>query len=57
MADREKVINALECCKRKDGNECKVCPYTESDFCVEDMVTDAIALLKEQEAVKPRVKC
>ena len=49
----EKVIKGLECCKRKDGNECKVCPYTESDFCVEDMVTDAIAMLKEQEAIEP----
>ena len=44
----EKVIKAFECCKRKDGNECKVCPYTESEYCVEDMVTDALELLKEQ---------
>ena len=47
MPDREKVIKGLECCKRKDGNECKVCPYTESEYCTEDMVTDALALLKE----------
>ena len=45
--DREKVIKGLECCKRKDGNECKVCPYTESEYCTEDMVMDALALLKE----------
>lgn len=45
---KEKIVNALECCKRKDGNECKVCPYTESEYCVEDMVTDALKLLKEQ---------
>ena len=50
MPDREKVIKGLECCKRKDGNECKVCPYTESDYCVEDMVADTLSLLKEQEA-------
>ena len=48
MADIEKVIKALECCKRKDGNECKVCPYTESDYCVEDMVTDALKLIDTQ---------
>lgn len=48
MTDRESVIKALECCKRKDGNECKVCPYTESEYCVEDMVMDALKLLKEQ---------
>ncbi len=47
--DREKVIKALECCIRKDGNECKVCPYTENEYCVEDMVTDALAMLKEQQ--------
>lgn len=50
MTNREKIIKALECCKRKDGNECKVCPYAESDFCVEDMVTDTLDMLKEQEA-------
>lgn len=49
--DREKVIKALECCKRKDGNECKVCPYTENEYCTEDMAADALALLKEQEAI------
>lgn len=51
MPDREKVIKGLECCKRKDGSECRVCPYTESEYCTEDMVTDALALLKEQEDV------
>ena len=51
MPDREKVIKGLECCKRKDGNECKVCPYTESEYCTEDMVTDALALLKEQDSL------
>ena len=49
MHDLEKVIKGLECCKRKDGNECKVCPYTESEYCTEDMVTDALVLLKERE--------
>ena len=54
MTELEKVIKGFKCCKRKDGNECKVCPYTESEYCVEDMVTDALAILKEQEAV---VRC
>lgn len=49
MPEREKVIKALECCKRKDGNECKVCQYTENEYCTEDMAMDALALLKEQE--------
>ena len=53
MTELEKVIKGFKCCKRKDGNECKVCPYTESEYCVEDMVTDALAILKEQEAVEP----
>ena len=48
--DREKVIKGLECCKRKDGNECKVCPYTESEYCTQDMATDALAMLKEQQS-------
>lgn len=50
MPGRGTVIKGLKCCKRKDGNECKVCPYTESEYCVEDMVADALALLEEQEA-------
>lgn len=60
MADRDKVINALECCycnfpKQMD---CKNCPYDK--ICYRDkacslMLRDALALLKEQEAVKPRV--
>ena len=48
MFNREKVTKGLECCKRKDGNECKVCPYTESEYCTEDMVTDVLTLLNEQ---------
>ncbi len=55
MPVSEKVFKALECCKRKDGNECRVCPYTESEYCTEEMVTDALELLKEQEAEKKRI--
>ena len=54
MADRDKVINALECCycnfpKQMD---CKNCPYDK--ICYHDkacslMLRDALELLKEQE--------
>ena len=48
MMDIEKVIKGLECCKRKEGNECKGCPYAESEYCTQDMATDALALIKKQ---------
>ena len=56
--DREKVINALECCycnfpKQMD---CKNCPYDK--ICYHDkacslMLRDALELLKEKDAVEP----
>ena len=55
--DREKVINAWECCN-PFNRKCNECPY-EKD-CYHDgisryMVADAIALLKEQEAEISRI--
>lgn len=54
MADIEKVIKGLECCKNR--YDCKQCPYaTEYDpnlDCVDKTRADAIELLKEQQ---PRV--
>jgi len=51
MIDREKVIKALECCLRNDH---KKCPYYSADIldttCYTRLHTDAITLLKEQEA-------
>ena len=53
MPDREKVINALECCVEKVGT-CKdnKCPYEETygEWCIDLVLKDALALLKEQEA-------
>ena len=59
MADREKVIKALECCSRPAIRKCKECPY--ESYCYHDSlcditIHDAIALLKEQEAVEARKK-
>ena len=57
MADREKVINALEICA--EGFSCpKDCPYwmecndLEKPMFVE-LAKDALSLLKDQEAVEP----
>lgn len=49
MADREKVIKGLECCKKTDGSDCKNCPYTDENDCVEFMAMDALELLKKNE--------
>lgn len=61
MPDREKVINALECCycnfpKQMD---CKNCPYDK--ICYHDkacslMLRDALELLKEQAEEIERLK-
>lgn len=55
MADRKKVIEALDCCLDivKSGrwaSGCISCPYAEEkNNCREKMIKDAIALLKEQQ--------
>ena len=56
MTDREKVIKGLEvcmsgCCHPKD------CPYYNYDNCGAQVKIDALALLKEQEAVEARKEC
>jgi len=65
MPDREKVIKALEQCTApteygKGGNRCTGCPYLVprggfNQFRCDNMqrMNDALALLKEQEAVEP----
>jgi len=58
MPDREKVISAWECCNPFNRN-CKECPYEKDCYhdCISrHMVANAIALLKEQEAVEPEVE-
>ena len=56
MPDREKVIKALELCSDKTALfVCNQCPYDgtgEEGSCdMEQLCADALALLKEQEAV------
>ena len=52
MPDREKVINAIECCI--DGCLCAECDYEGIEGCWNKvLLTDALALLQEQEAVEP----
>ena len=49
MADREKVIQGLECCNQTQEDLCSQCPYF-NDFngCMLELRQDALALLKEQ---------
>ena len=54
--DREKVIKGLEVCTKPGTRGCfydmKECPYDENG-CRMALMRDALALLKEQEAVEP----
>lgn len=55
MPDREKVVNALECCI--DGMLCAECGYEGLDRCFDKvLLADALSLLKEQEAKPLRCK-
>ena len=62
MIDREKVIKGLERCKLYNKVNCDKCPYDYNgrgdgkSECTAELATDALALLKEQEAVEPRKK-
>lgn len=50
--DREKVIKGLEQCKK--GGSCDGCQYEfQSSQCIFHLHADALAILKEQEAVEP----
>lgn len=54
MSDREKVIKGLECAIGIRGRKnCDDCPYDNDFNCIgcDIVMRDAIALLKEQEAV------
>ena len=61
MVDREKVIKGLECCCAISGDDCRKCPYgnecrdTDLPYGMPHLAADVLALLKEQEAVKPYV--
>ena len=54
MIDREKVVNTLERCVNDCDSEC---PYEYGgavtlEYCRDDLMRDALELLKEQEPVK-----
>ncbi len=57
MTDREKVKKGLQCLAQKQvpmANPCKDCGYSDRPnyaICVKDISSDALELLKEQEAV------
>ena len=62
MPDREKVITGLELCTNISPDGCLTrCPYkdekdeTYSGFCEQVLKRDTLALLKEHEAVEPKV--
>ena len=59
MVNREKVIKGLELCTERSLDCAAYCPYINASHdwmtCTDVLMTDALALLKEQEAVKPVV--
>lgn len=61
LPDREKVIRGLECCGRWTGDalwdevRCSQCPYDSTEIgCGHRLTADTLALLREQEPVKPK---
>ena len=55
MTKFEKVIKGLECCILRDPDDharCSKCSYGHN--CVNRLKIDALELLKEREAVKPK---
>ena len=59
--DREKVIKGLERCKLYNKVNCDKCPYDYNgrgngkSECTAELAYDALALLKEQDAVEPYI--
>ena len=57
MENREMVIKGLEhciiICESINHNPCKGCEYQGTYDCADKLKSDALVLLKEQEAVKP----
>ena len=49
-------MHASGICDHVNGSGKDYCPYwTSSDSCMKELLNDAIALLKEQEAKKPEI--
>ena len=55
MPNIDKVMKGLELCTDSSGRLCVSCPYYLDDDCPEQLCADALALLKEQETVIPKV--
>ena len=56
MTDREKVVKGLECCTFILGKrKCNECPYQPDNGCYQ-LQDDFHVLLKEQEAVEPKIE-
>lgn len=53
MFDREKIIKAIEICYTP-GNNCTECPFFHKEECNNDLMRDALELLKEQEPIAPK---
>jgi len=55
MTDRKKVIKRLEDCSSREVWKCSTCKWYDenSGECFTKLAADALALLKEQEAVEP----
>ena len=60
MVDRETVINCLQQCDGRAiymGHGCEKCSYLDGterkEKCIEHLHTDILAILREQEPVKP----
>ena len=62
MPDREKVISGLQRCRLVNKVNCDKCPYDYNgrgngkSECTAELADDVLALLKEQEAVKPQTE-
>lgn len=59
MSDLERVVAGLECCDDTSEKtlKCAECPYREIDTCanIARLHADALALLREQEPIKPTI--
>ena len=53
MTDREKAIKGLECLANENAGCYTDCPYYADNRCFSKTAADALALLREQEPVKP----
>ena len=54
MTDREKVIKGLEHCSKGPIGCQTNCPYQRDFGCRAQLTADVLAMLKEQEPVKPK---